>query len=97
MGYQTGNTYAFTNRGVQAKAPRASGVFTVYTARRWVYVGESDDMHAALFHLLRDSDDWGRRFGPLSFSVEEVSAEHRVAREQALVTELKPVCVDPPA
>ena len=41
MGYETGETYAFTFQGVQERAAAVSGVYTIYTSRQWVYVGES--------------------------------------------------------
>jgi CspA family cold shock protein len=37
---------------VQDKVPNASGLYTNYTARRWVYVGQSDDIRQSLFQHL---------------------------------------------
>ena len=34
--------------GVREKAPSASGVYMIYTAERWVYVGGSDDIRQSL-------------------------------------------------
>lgn len=44
--------YVFTPRAVFDKAPKASGVYTIFTSRRWVYVGESDDIQRSLFNHL---------------------------------------------
>ena len=45
-------TYMFTHRAVLEKAPKASGVYSIFTAKRWVYVGESDDIQRSLFNRL---------------------------------------------
>lgn len=92
MAYEAGQTYAFTYQGVQEKAPRASGVYTIYTFQRWVYVGESDDIQQSLFRHLNEPSACMDRFGPLSFSFELASAAERVFRQQALVAELDPAC-----
>ena len=42
-------TYMFTHRAVLEKAPKASGVYSIFTAKRWVYVGDSDDIQRSLF------------------------------------------------
>jgi hypothetical protein len=82
-------SYAFTYGGVHA-APNASGLFTIYGPRGYVYVGESDDVRGSLYRLLNESSPWMDRLGPLSFSVELVPQPERIARQQALVSALKP-------
>jgi hypothetical protein len=92
MAYQTGGTYALTYRGVQEKAPNASGLYTIYTSQQWVYVGESDDIRHSLFRHLNEPDACMDRCGPLSFSFELTSSAERVSRRKALMAELRPVC-----
>ena len=71
MKYPTGETYALGFRAVQDKAPSASGVYAIYTSRRWLYVGESDDIRQSLFQRLNNPDaDWTSEDRPLSFSFE---------------------------
>ena len=82
-------SYAFTYSGVR-KAPNASGVYTIYSPQQWVYVGESDDVRQSLFRLLNESTAWMDRYGPLSFSFEELSPAERAACQVALVEELHP-------
>lgn len=82
-------SYAFTYAGVH-EAPNASGLYTIFSPQRWVYVGESDDIRQSLFRLLNDSPAWMDRFGPLSFSFERLPQAERAASQQALVEELKP-------
>ena len=84
------HNYAFTYAGVH-EAPNASGVYTIYSPQRWVYVGESDDIRQSLYRLLNESSAWMDRFGPLSFSFERLPLAERAACQVALVEELNPV------
>jgi hypothetical protein len=81
---QDRNAYMFTFEAVRRKAPGASGVYTIYTAQQWVYVGESDDIQQSLFRHLNDPNSSINRFGPLSFSFELAPADERRARQRAL-------------
>lgn len=98
MPYEEGKTYAFAYKAVQEQAPSASGVYTLYTSRRWVYVGETDDIQQSLFRHLNEQNSASEqhpdmdRFGPLSFSFETSPAADRVALQQGLIAELKPAC-----
>jgi hypothetical protein len=92
MPYDGGQTYTFAFQAVQEKAPRASGVYTLFTARKWVYVGEADDIQQSLFHHLNAPDPRMARCGPLSFSFETAPAAERGSRQRALVAALAPVC-----
>lgn len=82
--------YAFTYAGVH-EAPNDSGVYTVYSPQRWVYVGESDDIRQSLYRLLNESSAWMDRFGPLSFSFERLRPAERAACQVGLVEHLNPV------
>jgi hypothetical protein len=86
------DAYMFTFEAVRRKAPRASGVYTIYTARQWVYVGESDDIQQSLFRHLNTSNAPIHQFGPLSFSFELAPADERRARRQTLIARLDPAC-----
>jgi hypothetical protein len=69
--YPDGETYAFGFRAVQDKAPSAAGVYGIFTSRRWLHVGESDDIRQSLFQRLNDPDaGWSAEHRPLSFSFE---------------------------
>jgi len=82
-------SYAFTYAGVH-EAPSASGLYTIYSPKRWIYVGDNDDIRQSLYQLLNDSA-WMDRFGPLSFSFERMNAAGRAVCQQQLVRALKPV------
>ena len=73
--YPAGETYAFGFRAVQDKAPSAAGVYGIFTSRRWLYVGETDDIRQSLFQRLNDPDaGWSAEHRPLSFSFETAPA-----------------------
>jgi predicted GIY-YIG superfamily endonuclease len=86
------DTYVFGYRAVQDMAPKASGVYTIYTSQQWLYVGESDDIRQSLFEHLNAPGACMKRRGPLSYSFELVPAAERAIRRQALVTALVPAC-----
>jgi len=75
MKYPAGEAYVFGFRAVQDKAPSASGVYAIFTSRRWLYVGETDDIRQSLFQRLNDPDaGWPAEDRPLSFSFETAPA-----------------------
>ena len=84
--------YAFTHRAVIEKAPKASGVYCIFTSKRWVHVGESDDIQQNLFAHLNEPGLCLRRFRPLSFSFELISLAERPAILSALIAARNPVC-----
>src|SRR3954447_6094946 len=84
------DTYALGYRAVQDKAPNMSGVYTIYTSQRWLYVGESGDVQESLFRHLNEPSACMAERGPLSFSFEVVPREERAGRQQALVAALGP-------
>lgn len=95
MSDRGGETYVLGFAGVRQKAPAASGVYTIYSPTRWVYIGESDDIRGSLFQHLNEAASCMRQFGPLSFSFELGNEEERMARRHALVAALGPVCNRP--
>jgi len=83
------SSFAFTYAGVHA-APNVSGLYTIFSPRQWVYIGESDDIRRSLYALLNESSVWMDRFGPLSFSFERLSGFQRATSKRRMVEELKP-------
>jgi hypothetical protein len=92
VAYGGSETYAFGYQAVRQKAPNASGIYTIYTSQRWLYVGESDDIRQSLFGHLNELGACMERRGPLSFSFEVVPVAERVTRQQLLVAGLVPAC-----
>jgi hypothetical protein len=94
---QDGDAYMFTFEAVRRKAPNASGVYTIFTARQWVYVGESDDIQRSLFQHLNEPNAPFDQFGQLSFSFELWPPDERKARQRALIGTLEPAYTSAPA
>jgi uncharacterized protein YkwD len=92
VAYESGETYTLAFQAVRDKAPSASGVYTIYTPQRWVYIGESADIRQSLLQHLNEPTACMARCGPLSFSFEIAGQAERVSRRQALVAELVPAC-----
>ena len=89
---QHDDTFAFGFRAVQDRAPKASGVYTIYTSRRWLFVGESDDIQNSLYGHLNDPSPCLSQRGSLSFSFELVAPAQRLLRQHALMKALVPLC-----
>jgi hypothetical protein len=85
--------YVFTPRAVFDKAPKASGVYSIFTSKRWVYIGESDDIQQSLFNHLNEPGECLQRFSPLSFSFELKAAAERRATLDALIAARKSACL----
>lgn len=84
-------TFVLGYAGV-GEAPDASGVYTIFSSSRWVYVGQSDDIRQSLYRHLNEPTPCMNRFGPLSFSFELAGGARRTALWQSLVTQLKTEC-----
>ena len=76
-------TYVFSHRAVLEKAPKASGVYSIFNSKRWVHVGESDDIQQSLFRLLNEPTPCLQRFSPLSFSFAPATPAERAAQLEA--------------
>ena len=85
--------YVFTHRAVLDKAPKASGVYSIFTPRQWVYVGESDDLQQSLFKHLNEPGSCLRRFNPLSFSYRLRAPADRRATLDAMRAARKSACL----
>ena len=88
---QIDDTYALGFRAVQDRAPDASGIYAIFTPRRWLHIGETDDIRRSLLDHLNDEL---AESGPLSFSFEVVPPAGRGARRRALIAELAPGLAD---
>ena len=84
--------YPFTHRAVIEKAPKTSGVYCIFTSKRWIHVGEADDILKNLFSHLNEPSVCLRRFRPLSFSFELISLVERPAVLSALIAARNPAC-----
>ena len=73
-------------------APIASGVYGISNASEWIYIGETDDIQAALFAHLRESETPQMKRQPTGFVFEICERATRLSRQNSLVTEYEPCC-----
>jgi hypothetical protein len=82
---------SFNPSSVRNFAPVASGVYGLSNAREWIYIGESDDIQAALFEHLSNPDSELMRLGPKGFVLEICDRAKRMARQERLIAEYRPL------
>jgi excinuclease UvrABC nuclease subunit len=95
MPFENTNTaFTFSESGIAGYAPRESGVYGIYNASKWIYVGESKDMEERLFDHLRGVSEQSARIllhKPTGYAYERCDAKTRMTRETQLMAELRPV------
>ena len=79
---RTGFTF---NRADILLIPKQSGVYALYSRDKYIYIGEGQDIQARLLAHLEGDNARITRMQPTAFQVEAVSAEERVARQDALI------------
>jgi|ERR1700677_4205809 hypothetical protein len=84
--------HALSPSGVRAYAPFASGVYGISNASEWIYIGQSDNIQAALQEHLQDVDASIMKRHPTGFVFEICDQTHRLARQGRLVVEYAPAC-----
>lgn len=88
-------TFNFHLLSILANAPHESGVYAIFNAQQWIYVGESGDLQARLLEHLNGSDTTAisiKSHNPTGFLFELVPAVARLGRQNQLISELRPVC-----
>lgn len=83
---------AFTNVSVQKNAPGQSGVYGLSNAREWIFVGEANDIRAALLAHLKEAGTLLKTRNPTGFTFEISSPSDRISRQNELVREFEPFC-----
>ncbi len=81
----------FTQSAIRAFAPGASGVYGLSNAREWIYIGEADNIQAALLLQLSDVETRLMKRGPTGFVFELCQNVLRPARQDRLVLEYEPI------
>ena len=82
---------SFNPSSVRNFAPAASGVYGLSNSREWIYIGESDNIQAALFEHLSNPDSELMRRGPKGFVLESCDRTTRLARQERLIAEYRPL------
>ena len=86
-------SFPFTKASITANAPKASGVYAILNAQKWIYVGESGDLQASLLGHYAGDNRCIVLHRPTAFQVEPCNAQQRVVIQDALVLQLKmPEC-----
>jgi excinuclease UvrABC nuclease subunit len=84
--------YSFNDESIIANASTLSGVYALYRENQWIYIGESGNIRDRLLeHRRRQENPCIVRSMPTHFAYELV-AVNRVARQNALILELRPSC-----
>lgn len=86
------NGFPWTYDSILANAPSASGVYAIYNANTWIYVGESGDIRARLLQHYNGDNQCILNHHPTGFQFELVAAAQRVARQNQLIAALPVVC-----
>ena len=83
---------SFSTSSIRSNAPSASGVYGITSAREWIYIGETDNIQAALLSHLRASDTSIMERQPTGFVFEVCDSGRRPGRLDRLVLEFEPSC-----
>jgi hypothetical protein len=82
----------FSLASISAYAPNSPGVYGLSNASRWIFIGEADNIRAALLeHLQRPNPAVGA-LGPTGFIFEVCPPPARAMRWRRLVREYSPAC-----
>lgn len=82
----------FMTQAVSAYAPATSGIYGLSNSREWIYIGEADDIQAALFKHLLERETLLMKRHPTGFVFETCDRARRSARQDRLVLEYEPTC-----
>jgi len=82
----------FTAGTIREHAPARSGVYGISNAGEWIYIGETDNIQAALLTHLQESDTPILKRRPTGFVFEICDQAMRPNRQNRLVAEYEPTC-----
>jgi hypothetical protein len=86
--------FSFTPASIRQNAPPLPGIYALSNAREWVFVGEAEDVQAALRAHLGAPGIRLRSAAPTGFTFELCGTTARHARIARLILELSPSCND---
>lgn len=92
MPFDQGFPHPFTSGSVRAYAPGHSGVYGISNAREWLYIGQADNIQAALLDHLMHLETSLMRGKPAGFVFELCEQQRRASRQDRLVLEYEPTC-----
>jgi hypothetical protein len=83
--------HAFAAGSVQFYAPPVPGVYGISNARDWIFIGQADNIQAALLEHLRALNSEILQWEPTGFVFEPCRGDLRRIRQDCLVLEYKPI------
>ncbi|MGH9200033.1 MAG: hypothetical protein ACRD2A_02210 [Vicinamibacterales bacterium] len=81
---------AFTPSNIRSSVPNVGGVYGIFEAGAWIYVGETEHLQGRLLEHAADLKHEMHRHHPTHF-VYELTTE-RLPRQNQLIRECAPVC-----
>lgn len=89
MPFNNDNPRSFDRQGIESFDAGQTGVYAIYNARTWIYVGSGDIRQRLLDHLGGDVPAIGT-FAPTHFRAEV--SDDSLVREKQLLREYMPAC-----
>jgi hypothetical protein len=86
-----GDYYMFQEDSIDINAPVDSGVYGLYNLKRQIFIGETANIHKALFHHSREAGVQFPLSRPTGFTFELCPAQSRAQRARELIAEYRPV------
>ena len=84
--------YPWNQESIVDHVPHASGVYAIFDRQKWIYVGEAADIQTELLRYLKRDSPLLTGNLPIGFQFEVVAAAQRVARQDQLISVLRPAC-----
>lgn len=91
MPFDSFRPHSFSLISVQNNAPALSGVYGISNAREWLFVGEADNIKATLISHLQEPRTPLLEQKPTGFTFELCVPSDRLARQERLIQEYRPV------
>lgn len=92
MPFQNYVASTFSQLLIERYAPPSAGVYGLSNAREWIFVGETENIKAALLAHLQAANRAVAGRSPTGFTFEVCPPHARFARQDRLIQELEPVC-----
>ena len=89
MPFNNDRPWLFERQAIESFTAGQTGVYAIYSARQWIYIGRGDIRQRLLDHLAGDNPDIATH-APTHFRAEVT--DDSIKREQQLLREYMPAC-----
>jgi len=96
MAFEKPQPYPFTAGVISANAPRAAGVYGLFSGTECIYIGEAEDIFRGLMELLYETDSCVMKRNPTGFTFELCRPDQRKILQAVLTYRYRPVCCGRP-